>query len=65
METIVCSTDKVEAREVVLDNYEYEEGILLHDVPAYECPICGEFIFTEAQVNEMEQKTNMTKAETL
>src|SRR5271157_1953659 len=49
----------------MLENYEYEDGIPLHNVPAYECPICGEYIFTEAQVDEMEGKTDMIKAEML
>ena len=53
MGTMTCTKDGVEATEVVLERYEYEEGIPLHNVPAYECPACGEFIFTEAQVDEM------------
>ena len=65
MGTMTCTKDGVEATEVVLESYEYEEGIPLHNVPAHECPACGEFIFTEAQVDEMERKTDMMKSEML
>nr|MDO8084201.1 YgiT-type zinc finger protein [Candidatus Sigynarchaeum springense] len=61
----MCTKDKVDAEAIILDNYEYEEGIPLRNVPAFKCPVCGEFIFTEAQVDEMENKTDMIKAEML
>jgi len=61
MRTIICTKDGVEATEIVLELYEYEEDISLHNVPAFECPVCGEFIFTEAQVDEMERKTDIIK----
>jgi len=63
MGKIVCKKCDVEAKEVVLDRYEYEEGIPLRNVNAYECPNCSEFIFTEDQVEEMERKTEMIKSE--
>ena len=49
MGKIICKRCDIEAKEVVLDSYEYEEGISLKNVNAYECPNCGEFIFTEEQ----------------
>jgi len=60
---IICKKCNIEAKEVVLDSYEYEEGIPLRKVNAYECPNCKEFIFTEDQAEEMEQKTDMIKSE--
>ncbi len=65
MGKIICKKCGIEARETVLGVYEYEEGIPLRNVPAFECPQCGEFIFTEAQVDEMERKTDLLKAEML
>lgn len=61
MGKIICKKCGIEARETVLGVYEYEEGIPLRNVPAFECPQCGEFIFTEAQVDEMERKTDLLK----
>jgi len=63
MGKIVCKKCNIEAKEVVLENYEYEEGIPLRNVNAHECSNCKEFIFTEDQVEEMEQKTDMIKSE--
>ncbi len=63
MGKMICKKCDVEAKGVVLDSYEYEEGIPLRKVNAYECPNCKEFIFTEDQVEEMEQKTDMIKSE--
>ncbi|MBN2151858.1 MAG: YgiT-type zinc finger protein [Candidatus Lokiarchaeota archaeon] len=65
MGPIICTKDKVDATEIVLNSYEYEEGIPLRNVPAFKCPVCEEFIFTEAQIDEMERKTDMIKAEML
>ena len=58
-----CMKCNVEAKEVVLDKYEYEDGIPLRNVAAYECPSCNEYIFTEDQVDEMERRTDMIKSE--
>ncbi len=63
MGKIICKKCGVEAKEVVLEKYEYEEGIPLRNVPAYECPQCKEFIFTENQVEKLEQRTDVIKAE--
>ncbi len=65
MGKITCSKCGIEAKETVLDKYDYEEGIPLRNVPAFECPQCGEFIFTETQVEDMERKTDLIKAEML
>ncbi len=65
MGKIICKKCGIEAREAVLESYEYEEGILLRNVPTYECPKCGEFVFTETQVEDMERKTDLIKAEML
>ena len=50
---------------IILDRYEYEEGVPLCNVHTYECPHCQEFIFTEEQVEEMEKRTEMIKSEML
>lgn len=63
MGKMICTKCNIEAKEVVLDTYEYEEGIPLRNVKAYECPNCNEFIFTEDQVVEMENRTDMIKSE--
>ena len=63
MGKIICKKCNSEAQEVNLEIYEYEEGIPLRNVKAYECPNCGEFIFTEQQIEEMERRTNIKKSE--
>jgi len=63
MGKIICKRCGIEANEVILDHYEYEEGIPLRNVNIYECPNCKEFIFTEDQVEEMERRTDMIKSE--
>jgi len=63
MGKIICKKCGVEAKEEILDIYEYEEGIPLRNVHAYECPKCKEFIFTDKQVEEMERRTDLIKKE--
>ena len=63
MGKIICKKCDIEAKEVVLDSYEYEEGIPLKKINTYECPNCKEFIFTEEQVEEMERRTDIIKSE--
>jgi len=65
MGQIICKKCGIEAQEKILDRYEYEEGIPLCNVHTYECPNCQEFIFTEAQVEEIEKRTEMIKSEML
>lgn len=54
---IRCTKCKEPAKKVVLDDYEHEEGLVLHNVKAMECPKCKEFVFTEEQMEEVEKKT--------
>ncbi|HIH19792.1 TPA: hypothetical protein HA244_00825 [Candidatus Micrarchaeota archaeon] len=54
----------INANRVVYPTYEYEEGVPLKDVEAFECPNCGEFTFTEEQVDEMERRTDAIKIHT-
>ncbi|MEK6953950.1 MAG: hypothetical protein AABX01_03010 [Candidatus Micrarchaeota archaeon] len=61
MSKIICKKDKVEARKIVFPTYEYMPGVPLHNVKAYECPICNEFIFTSQQVDRIE-KHHMAEA---
>ena len=63
MGKIICKKDGIEAKKIVLENYEYEEGIPLKNVDAYKCPKCKEFIFTEDQVLDMERRTDLIKSE--
>ncbi|MBD3255417.1 MAG: hypothetical protein GF383_10005 [Candidatus Lokiarchaeota archaeon] len=63
MGKMICKKCGIEAKEVILDSYEYEEGIPLKKVSAYECTNCGEFIFTDDQVEEMERRTDIIKSE--
>ncbi len=54
-----CATCNKEMNLVLLKNYEFEEGIPLKNVPAYQCAKCHEFFFTEEQAKKMEQRTNL------
>jgi hypothetical protein len=65
MGKIICKKCGIEAKEITLDRYEYEEGIPLCNVHAFECPNCKEFIFTEEQVDEIEKRTDLIKSEML
>lgn len=56
-----CVKCNVEVKKSILDTYEYEEGILLHDVECYKCPKCGELFFTENQADKMEKRTEKLK----
>jgi len=62
---IICRKCGSKAKEIILDRYEYEEGILICNVHAFECSNCKEFIFTEEQVDEMEKRTDLIKSEML
>jgi YgiT-type zinc finger domain-containing protein len=58
---MICTKCKEEAKRTILGSYEYEKGIKLKDVEAYECPKCHEFIFTEKQIGEIEKRTDAIK----
>ena len=56
-----CAKCDVEMKKSILDSYEYEEEIPLHDVRCYKCPKCGEIFFTEKQADRMEEETEKLK----
>jgi YgiT-type zinc finger domain-containing protein len=56
-----CKKCKEETKKTTLDRYEHEKGIVLENVEAYECPKCGEFIFTEKQLEDSERRTEVIK----
>jgi hypothetical protein len=58
--TIICGKCKQEMQEVELEQYEFEEGIVLENVGAMRCP-GGHITFTEAQALDMEQRTEDIK----
>ena len=58
---LVCKKCKEVAEKTVLSRYEAEKGIVLEDVDAYECPKCGEFVFTEEQIEEIEKRVEAIK----
>jgi len=62
LKRIICRKCGIEAKEIMLDRYEYEEGIPLYNIHTYECPNCKEFVFTEEQVEEMEKRTDIIKS---
>jgi uncharacterized protein with PIN domain len=53
---MICTKCKGPVKKVVLDSYEYEKGIPLQGVEAYECPKCKEFVFTEKQIDKIEKR---------
>lgn len=58
---LICKKCKEEVKKAVLDRYEHEKGIVLENVEAYECPKCHEFIFTEKQIDDIENRTDVIK----
>ena len=58
---LICKKCKEEAKKVMLKKYEHEKGIVLENVEAYECPRCKEFIFTEKQIEDIENTTDFIK----
>ena len=56
-----CAKCNVEVEKHILDTYEYEEGISIHDVECLRCPKCGEIMFTERQADKMEEMTEKIK----
>lgn len=58
---LICKKCKEEVRKIKLPRYEQEKGIVLEDVEAYQCPNCGEFVFTEGQIEEVERRTEAMK----
>jgi hypothetical protein len=58
--TIICGKCKQEMQEVELEQYEFEGGIVLENVKAMRCT-GGHITFTEAQAQDMEQRTEDIK----
>ena len=60
---ILCGKCGQEMREVELEQYEFEEGIVLEKVRAMRCPN-GHITFTEQQASDMEQRSEDIKKNT-
>jgi hypothetical protein len=60
MTEIICGKCRQEMREVELEQYEFEEGIVLENVRAMRCPN-GHVTFTEQQASDMEQRSEDIK----
>jgi hypothetical protein len=60
MTEIICGKCRQEMREVELEQYEFEEGIVLEKVRAMRCPN-GHITFTEQQASDMEQRSEEIK----
>lgn len=56
-----CANCNVEVKKHILDTYEYEEGIPIHNIECLKCPKCERFTFTEKQVDKMEKMTKKMK----
>ena len=54
---VYCAKCDSEMRSTVLPSYEYLEGHALSNVPASNCPKCGNIFFTKQQAAEMKQRT--------
>ncbi len=60
MTEIICGKCKQEMQEVELEQYEFEEGIVLESVRAMRCPN-GHVTFTEEQASDMELRSEDIK----
>ena len=60
MTEIICGKCRQEMQEVELEQYEFEEGIVLENVRAMRCPN-GHVTFTEEQASDMEQRSEDIK----
>lgn len=58
---IFCAKCDVEMKLSVIPRYDYEEGYVLHNIQAYQCPKCNRIFFTEEQAHEMELRTKELK----
>ena len=52
-----CGKCNSEMKLGIVPRYEYLEGVPLHNVRAYLCTKCENYIFTEEQADEMEART--------
>ena len=53
-----CVKCDKEMKVVLLPKYEYQDGLILHNVSAYRCNSCDKIFFTEQQAKEMKTRTN-------
>jgi len=60
MTVIICGKCRQEMQEVELEQYEFEEGIVLENVRALRCPQ-GHVTFTEEQALDMERRSEDIK----
>jgi hypothetical protein len=60
MTSIICGKCRQEMQEVELEQYEFEEGIVLENVRAMRCPQ-GHVTFTEEQALDMERRSEDIK----
>jgi len=60
MAAIICGKCGQEMQEVELEQYEFEEGIVLENVRAMRCPD-GHVTFTEEQALDMERRSEDIK----
>ncbi|MBI5227752.1 hypothetical protein HY988_04150 [Candidatus Micrarchaeota archaeon] len=58
----VCKKCNQEMKKAVLEEYEYEEGVLLKNVEAVVCPKSEDFLFTEEQLEVVEKRSAAMKA---
>ena len=56
---LVCKRCEIEMNKTIMDRYEYEKGVPLDNVEAYECKKCGNFVFTEEQIDELERMSSL------
>lgn len=61
MKKLVCTKCGEAVKKVLLPSYEHEKGIVLKDVEAFQCRKCGEFVFNEKQISEVEKRTELIK----
>ncbi len=60
MTAIICGKCRQEMQEVELEQYEFDEGIVLEHVKAMRCPQ-GHVTFTEEQALDMERRSEDIK----
>ena len=60
MTAIICGKCRQEMQDVELEQYEFEEGIVLDNVRAMRCPQ-GHVTFTEEQALDMERRSEDIK----
>jgi len=59
-----CVKCDEEMQEVLLPRYEYDEGVVLHNVDSFRCNTCGKMFFNEQQAKIMKARTQELNAHT-